>query len=165
MEKAHPGVLVYIACRDSAIDTLSREPRVLKQSEMNKEEFGYVRELMCDMQCHPVEQFMKESNIPCGPVPTKPNKKTGKCVLVTQGMLPTRSLNQEEIQSYKKHMLAEGCNLSVDGDVTDAEFVMGVESASVFQAAADGARTVLIATGFGENLFKCMYPRNTVLKF
>jgi hypothetical protein len=131
---------------------------------MKKEDFAHVRELTCDMQVHPVEQFMKESFVPCGPVPTKPHKKTGKCVLITQGMLPTRSLNSEEIQSYKKLMLAEGCNLSVDGDIEDAEFVIGVESEKVFQAAADGARTVLVATGFGENLFKCMYPKNTVLK-
>lgn len=165
MEKTFPGVQVYIAHRDNT-QTLRDIERTLTRSELeaSRGDFAYVRELTCDMVNHPVELFMDESKIPCGPIPTEAAPETNVCVLVTQSMLPTRSLTASETEEWRAMICAEGCNCIVDGDISQAQYVIGVESDKLFEAGAKGCRVSLIPTGIGENLFKRMYPKGKVLK-
>jgi hypothetical protein len=165
MEKSFPGIHVYIACKTSAMEHMEGEDNVVNIA--NPKDYGYFRELRCDMASHPVEAFMKESGLPCGPVRIKPfatnSKKRG--VIVQNGMLPTRSLSMEQIIAARKFLFTKGCyNIEMDGNINEADVVLGVESAKLFQAGANGAQVFLVPTGFGENIFKCMYPKGTIIK-
>ncbi len=167
MELAYPGVLVYISHKDSASHIFSGADRTLTRTELesSRNQFAYVRELSCDMSSHPVEQFMKESEIACGPVITTVRPKTGRCVLLTQAMLPAKSLTATQISAMCEKLNAGGCDsLSVDGNIDDAGVVIGVECGKLFEAGSKGIKVILVATGFGENIFKCMYPSGTVIR-
>lgn len=167
MEKTYPGIQVYIAYRDDTPGHIFHNTeRTLTRSQLQetRHEFAYVRELTCNMISHPVEDFMDESNIPCGPVPVGQTFATNVCVLVTTGMLPTRSLSRSEIEDIKTMVQSEGCIVQVDGDINQAQFVIGVENEKLFEAGARGCMVSLIPTGNGENLFKRMYPKGKVLK-
>lgn len=164
MEKTFPGVKVYLACRDDCMYLLSEEDRILSKTELkdNKHLFGYVRELLCDMQSHPVESFMLESDIPCGPICEKSNCY-GDCVLLTNGVIPVKPLNGEQIKKAINYIRKNGYEPQINGDINRAGWVVGVESEQLYLAAALGKRVSLIPTGFGEKLFKKMFPQNEII--
>jgi len=165
MEKTYPGIQVYLACKPSALEWLEGEENVVTGT-INHREFGYFRELRCDMRSHPVEAFMKESNIHCGPVRAIPiASPTKRGVIIQNGMLPTRSMSMDQILACRKFLFSKSCTIEMDGDIENADIVVGVESPKLFQAGANGTQVALVPTGFGENLFKSMYPRGTVLNF
>lgn len=161
MEATFPGVLVYIAHKESASHIFKNCERTItkEQLESSRDQFAYVRELACDMSEHPVESFMRESEIPYPLQIIRPNQ--GHTVLITKGSLPTKSLSQEQIESAKK--MAPGA--VIDGPIQDAGWVIGVESEQLFEAGAAGIRTTLIKTGIGENIYKRMFPAGEVMKF
>ena len=81
MEQKFPGVVVYICCKDDYFYLVEEQPRVLRQSELKdkKNQFAYVREITCDMQSNPIEQFMSESDIDV-PIIAK-NQNTSKYLI------------------------------------------------------------------------------------
>lgn len=166
MEQTFPGVQVYIACREDSTYVLRGEERILTKNELkdSRHLFGYVRELLCDMQSNPVEEFMKESDIPCGPVKETPRGSSGRCVLVTNGVLPVKSLTGDQIKAAIQYIRGQGCEPDLNDTIDNAAWVVGVESESLYQAAANGLRVTLIPTGFGKNLFKKMFPTGQILE-
>lgn len=164
MEKTFPGVKVYLACRDDCMYLLAGEDRILSKTELkeHKHLFGYIRELLCDMQSHPVESFMNESDIPCGPI-CEEIDADGDCVLLTNGVIPVRPLNGEQIKKAINHIRKNGCEPQINGDINRAGWVVGVECEQLYLAAAVGKRVSLIPTGFGEKLFKKMFPKSEIL--
>lgn len=164
MEKTFPGVQVYLACKDEAFSWLAGSERCYNQTSFEKERlnFAYVRELTCNLRSgiHPVEEFLKESDVPCGPL-SQPQEKwqSRQCVLLTKGCSPTQSLSEQLIKTNCNLIHRRGFQVQVDAEITtETGWVVGVESAALFQAAADGIKTTLIRTGIGENLFKSMFP-------
>lgn len=163
MEKTFPGVVVFIACRDDCLYLLKDEPRILSKTQLkdSKNMFGYVRELLCDMQTHPVEEFMKESEIPCGPV-VRANHTNGHTVLLTNGTIPVKSLNANQIKAAIDYVRSQGQEPILNEDVSNAGWVIGVECEQLYIAASAGKKITLIPTGFGENLFKNMFPDSEI---
>lgn len=171
MEATFPGVKVYIACKDDFLYLLKGEARILGQSELknNKNSFAYIRELTCDMRSHPVENFMKESDIPCGPViESRHDKEHPTPVLIySEGLSPTKSLTPVQLEKVIQYAESKGGSLAkVNPEnigLNWARWVIGVENEKLFRAAALGMRVTLIPTGFGENLFKNMFPWAEIL--
>ena len=163
MEQTFPGVKVFIACRDDCLYLLQNEPRIITKTQLkdSKNMFGYIRELLCDMQSHPVEEFMKESDIPCGPI-CKPLKNNGNVVVLTNGIIPVKPLNGNQIKEIIEYVRSQGKEPILNGDINDASWVLGVECENLYLAAAAGKRVTLIPTGFGENLFKNMFPESEI---
>lgn len=163
MEQTFPGVKVFIACRDDCLYLLQNEPRIITKTQLkdSKNMFGYIRELLCDMQSHPVEEFMKESDIPCGPI-CKPLKTNGNVVVLTNGIIPVKPLNGNQIKEIIEYVRSQGKEPILNGDINDASWVLGVECENLYLAAAAGKRVTLIPTGFGENLFKNMFPESEI---
>lgn len=166
MEHNFPGLQIYIACKEEAKYLLQDEPRVVSRDELksNPHEFAYIRELTCNMQDHPVEEFMKESGLRCGPVPLPWRNEPGCCVIYPNGVLPTRSLDQEWLQKITDRVKAEKYEFRINGPMDDAEWVIGVENEQLFLAAATGRKVTLISTGLGENIFKSMFPNGDIWK-
>lgn len=168
MESTFPGVQVYLACREDSAYLLKGEDRIITKEELkeNKHLFGYIRELSCDMQSHPIEEFMNESAIPCGPIRAKQLPWEGGCTLLTNGVAPVRSLSGNQIKFVIEH-IKKCCGgtepeLNASPDAGHG-WVVGVENESFYQAAVEGRRVTLIPTGFGENLFKKMFPGGQIL--
>lgn len=169
MERTFPGVQVYLACKDELLNTLLKnEERTLGREDLRtrRKDFAYVRELVCDGQSHPVEEFMRESGMPLGPVPNKgwPRDGFGNCVIYPQAFFPSKSLTDEQIRKIMDMARKQEYEPRVNGPIEDAEWVIGPENEQVFEAAAQGYKTTLVATGIGENLFKSMFPHNGVVR-
>lgn len=166
MESSFPGIKVYLSCQKDSLYLLKEEERILTKEQLkeNKNLFGYIRELLCDMQSNPVEEFMNESEIKYGPIVLNQNTNNKKCVLLTDGNAPVKSLTEDQIKSAKKHIQEKGYHLEVNGKTEDAGWIVGVENEDFYQCAAEGKAVTLIPTGFGENLFKKMFPSGQVLK-
>jgi len=165
MEKQLPGIKVFIACRNDSIYLLKNEERILSKEELQtkKTDFAYIRELTCDMESHPIENFMKESNLPCGPIHTPVVDPIRHCVLLTNGILPTKTLSASQIQKAIQYIQNKGFNPEINGSIETAGWVVGVENEHLFNAAANGKRTTLIPTGLGTELFKSMFPNGELL--
>ena len=166
MEKTFPGVKVYLSCRNEHLYLLEGEERIISKTELSdkKHLFGYVRELLCDMESHPVEEFMKESDIPYEKIQSSKTKPQGKCVLLTNGVAPVECLTGDQIKKALKHIKNEGCDVEINGNIDTADWVMGVENEDLYLAASQGKFTALIPTGFGENIFKSMFTNIEILK-
>lgn len=166
MEKTFPGVKVFLACRDEHLYLLEGEERIISKSELSEKKhcFGYVRELLCDMESHPVEEFMKESDIPYEKIQTQKTKATGKCALLTNGITPVACLTAKQIQLAIDYIQKKGCEYEINGSIDSANWVMGVENEDLYLAAAQGKYTVLIPTGYGENVFLKMFTNVEIAK-
>ena len=165
MEKTFPGVKVYLSCRDEHLYLLEGEERIISKTELDdkKHLFGYVRDLLCDMESHPVEEFMKESDIPYDKIQSPKTKPAGHCVLLTNGVSPVKCLTGEQIKKVTEYIKNKGCTYTINGSIYDAEWVIGVENEDLYLAASKGKYTVLIPTGFGENIFKSMFNNIEIL--
>jgi len=168
MESTFPGIKVFLACREDSTYLLKGEDRIFTREEVkdNKHMFAYIRELVCDMQSHPVDEFMNESAIPCGPILKKQESWGAVALLLTNGVAPVRSLTANQIKLAIGHI--KRLNGGVEPDINtplnnNHGWVVGVENESFYQAAALGRQVSLIPTGFGENLFKKMFPGGQIL--
>lgn len=166
MEAAFPGVKVHLACREDSTYLLKDEERIIAREKLkeSKHLFGYVRELLCDMQSNPIEEFMNESEIPFGPIRVDQPLKNKKCVLLTNGIVPVNSLSGNQIKLAMSHIQSKGFQPEINGTTEDAGWVVGVENEELYLAAAAGKAVTLIPTGFGENLFKKLFPSGQILK-
>jgi len=166
MEAAFLGVKVYLSCREDSAYLLKGEERIITREELkeNKHLFGYIRELLCDMQSHPVEEFMNESDIRYGPIRVEQPLKNKKCVLLTNGVTPVGSLTGNQIKLAISHIQNKGYQPEINGTTEDAGWVVGVENEQFYNAAAIGRAVTLIPTGFGENMFKKLFPSGQILK-
>lgn len=164
MESTFPGIQVHLACREDSLYLLKNEDRIITKDELkeNKHSFGYVRELVCDMKSHPIEDFMNESGITM--FVKKLNPPHGKCVLLTNGIIPVRSLNGNQIKSAITYIQSKGFHPEINGSIEDAGWIVGVENEQLYLGAASGAHTSLIPTGFGENIFKSMFLGGEILE-
>lgn len=166
MESTFPGVKVYLSCREDSVYLFKGEERIITREELkeSKHLFGYVRELLCDMQSNPVEEFMNESEIPIMPIHANQPLNNKKCVLLTNGIAPVRSLDGNQIKLAISHIQNKGYQLEINGKIDDAGWVVGVENEQFYLAATTGRAVTLIPTGFGENLFKKLFPSGQILK-
>lgn len=164
IEKIYSGVTIYLVCKDEAFHLLQDVPNTLKKSEYLKGDYAYTRELSCNMQIHPVEALLRESNIPKLLSETKQQKGGNICCIYPQGAAPTKSLNQEQIEKVKKHAISKNMFPVINGDLNSASWVIGVENEFTAIAPTKGIKTTLIPTGIGENIYKSLYRNLDLLK-
>jgi hypothetical protein len=169
IENAYKGIVLYICCSDDCLYLLSKEKNILTKSEFlkNKSNISYIRFLEDSIDRHPVEEIMKESSIPCGPVCVEKRENfSKKCALLTKGLSPVRSLNGRQINSALELISGGGfkvfINPSLNEIVDDFEMVVGVENEVLYECAARGLNVKLVPTGIGENLFLSMFPNNEI---
>lgn len=158
MENTYPGVKVYLSCRDEYMYLLNGQERIISRTELkeNKKSFAYIREIFCDLLQHPVESFMKESDIPITTEINVSIQNPSSCVLVTQCNPPVKTLTGSQINNILNHF--KHLNPAINKPIDEFDLVVGVESEELYEAGAKGKRICLIPTGFGENLLKNMFP-------
>jgi len=168
IEQTFQGLQIYISCKDDYMYLLQGQTRILSTTELkqNKQKFAYVREIFCNLTEHPVEQLMIESEIPILPICQNiynPEENRGSCLLLPHANQPTRSLNSKQISQAIAHAEKQGSTVQFNKSIDNFDWIIGVENENLFEAAALGKRTTLIPTGFGENLFRKMFPSAEIL--
>jgi len=169
MEKHFPGVKVYFCCNDQYMYLPKDEERVLPKSELKdqRKNFAYVRELLNSAISHIVEDFMEESEIPYGPICQNDlhiDSLNGSCGLFPHGNYPIKSLSGEEIEKAAVLIRKRGCEPKINCNIEEVNWVVGVENEQVYKAGALGKKVSLISNGFGENIFKKMFPAGEIIK-
>lgn len=153
LEQKFSGTKIYLACKPESMYLLEGEERILDKDTLSLKyrSFAHVRELTCNMKTHPIENFLKESEIKNYVICEKSECNSEKTVIFPKGCLPTKSINPAEY------------NAQIEGNFMDAGHVIGVENEQLFLAASMGIKTTLINTGKGVNLFSKMFP-NALIK-
>ena len=154
MEKTFPGIKVYLSCKNNYMYLLKDEQRIIQFEELDKNRnlFGYIRTIKNENNTHPIENFMLESDIEVLPIKTNTNTSNKKCVILSNGIEPVRSLTGDQIKKLYEKLESKGFDVFLNVDFSDAGLVVGVENENLYLAAESGISTNLIATGFGENL-------------
>lgn len=157
IEKIYNGIQIYLVCKDEAFYLLQDTPNALKKSEYVKTDYAYTRELSCDMQNHPVEILLRESNIPKLLFQNEQKKGGSVCCIYPFGSAPTKSLNKEQIEKIKNYASSKNMCPVIEGNLDSAAWVIGVENEFTALAPLKGIKTTLVPTGIGENLYKSLY--------
>jgi len=163
IEKYLPGVELYLCCRDDLLYLLEGESNVLTAEDvptrkLRKRQFAFFNELTSGL-FHPIQNLMEESNIP---YPPKPHVISTPYTfsIIDHGTVPTVPLSLQ--QRAKAIKLAQ--NYGCQETNALADWVIGVESEELYDAAISGKKTSLISTGTGEELYKSLF-NGEVLKF
>lgn len=158
LEREFPEIIIHIACNDEKIHHLKNCTHTLKASEikLKKNDFAYITEIKCNGVTHPIEDFLNKAGVNNCSIPTTPKEKTNKCVIITKGSFPTKSIDINKIQQIKK--LTSGMDCELDTNISEAGLVIGVESVGLCEAASQGIETILIPTGVGARLYKKLFP-------
>ena len=166
MESTFPGIQVYLSCRDEHMYLLKGEEKIISRTDLkeSKNKFAYIREIYCDLIKHPVESFMLESDIPIKTEYKLQIKEPASCVLLTNCTPPVKTLTGNQIKQIIEIMQSKNLVPAINKPVSDFDLVIGVESEELYEAGALGKQLILIPTGFGENLFKSMFPWAEILK-
>jgi len=116
------------------------------------------------MQNHPIEELLKESNIPKLLLKTEQKKGGNICSIYPYGASPTRSLNKEQIEKVEKYVVSKNMQPVINGNLDLTTWAIGVENEFTALAPTQGIKTTLIPTGIGENLYKSLYCNLDVFK-
>jgi len=165
LEREFPDLVIYIGCKDDKIELLKECNHVLKISELKirKNDFAHISELRYNGSTHPIEDFIISAGLTNFGLQPETPEKTTKCVIITKGSHPTKTLEKYKIDKLKRIATLKGMYCEYDTDVNDAGLVMGVESVGLCQAAFSGIETHLVPTGVGTRLYKSMMPKINVL--
>lgn len=157
IEKQLQGLEIFLSFKDNALYLLEGEERIISKSNLKgkEREFGYIKTITCNMKDHPIEAIFKESNLE---IPTFETETGGDlCFLVADSVVPTKSLTQEEIRKVRnKYRFVDSPQ--------SATWIVGVESAVLFEAAFSGRKTTLIPTGLGTNFYQKLFPNGGLEK-
>jgi hypothetical protein len=165
IEKELPGINIYICCKDIASHLLDGEPRVIKASEIKdrKKELAYIKEINGSITNHAILNLIQESDLTLQCLPRiEPMEVTKKCVIYPDGVLPTKSLDANQLLKIQAICKSKGYTVEVKGSLNGAGWVVGVENEHLFEAAIKGIRTTLIPTGVGTELYKKLFPKGEV---
>jgi hypothetical protein len=160
MEAKFPGTQIYLAAKADNMYLLEGLERTIDKETLRDKnrDFGYIRELNCDMSSHPIHNFLKENSI-SESVCDKTSKIPGPCGIFPEAYLPTRPLSDNEILQLRSFVARQGYQPKIGGKIEDLTWVIGPENEHVFGAASLGIRTTLIENGLGTDLFKQMFPK------
>lgn len=163
MESIFPGIRIFLCCNDDYLYVLKDEPRILGKTTLlqNKSQFAYIRELVFNGADHPIEEFMRESDIPIGPIRELPiycKPTGGLAALLTQCQHPVRSITGSQTQKAIQFAKDLGCDVQINKGTELCDVVISVENELLYESASQGRPVFLIPTGLGENLCKAMFP-------
>lgn len=154
IEQQFSGLKLWIVCKSCQLYLFDEEPRIVPIEKYNKDQFAYVDTLTCDMISHPIEKIITESDIQVEPIELIPVKiKTYS--IAKNGILPMKKEQIDKIRNYANQRAYE---IDVDGD-----WIIGVESEDLLKNALKGKPITLINGGFGEKLYKKIFPHVEIL--
>jgi len=126
--------------------------------------FGHIREIRCNLEDHPVEQFFKESEINLKSASAhKPDASNRVVQIYPSATSPTRSLNNEQLEAIRHDYQKKGYVVRIGGNWQEAGIVVGVESVPFWEAVLAGKTAVLCDTGLGRALFSVICPWGGVI--
>ena len=164
IEKHFPGINLCLGCKDDKTHLLRGCEPILKISEIkiNRHNFAHIREIRMK-ESHPIEDLLVESDITNFVVQdTILPKITDLCVVIKDGAYPTKPIERNDMNCLKLWITNQEYKVEIGTDITNASWVVGVESVALFEAAAKGIRTTLVPTGVGTRLYKLMFPNSEV---
>jgi hypothetical protein len=165
LENKFPDMEISLICRDLFFCLLEGSERVFKASDLDESKFVRVERILYDgTRFHPVERLLKEWEVEDFYLELGNSPKTTRCVIITEGNIPTVSLPPSKIEKLEKIAKEGGYDVELDQDVTLAGLVMGVESPGLYQAALAGIETGLVPTGVGTRLYRRMFPEGRILQ-
>jgi hypothetical protein len=85
-------------------------------------------------------------------------------VILTNGLAPTKSLRAEQIINASLLAKSKGFEPHINKKYQFYDWVIGVENDQLYEAAASGKAVTLINNGFGENMFRKMFPDCEIVK-
>ncbi|MCK9459697.1 MAG: hypothetical protein M0R80_08665 [Proteobacteria bacterium] len=162
IEKELPGLELYISCSDDCRCFIPDNTKIIFASEIGdrKKEVAYLRELRCDLETHPVWQWIQESKLTLKFLEPPQTKNITKkiCAICTKANLPTKSM--PDVDKLIKWVISKG--FSVSENVSEADWVVGTENEQLFVAAIQGVKTTLVPTGLGTELYKRLFPSGEI---
>jgi hypothetical protein len=152
--------------RDAAGQYLAGEERLMPASRFNKLDFAHIVEIRFDAKsrAHPLESLLEECNLKQLKVKTGDSPRTTRCVILSNGQFPTKSLTDSQVSHLEKLAKRLGYHPELNTDVENTGLVMGVEGTEFYKAALAGVETKLVPTGVGTRLYKMMFPGGEILK-
>jgi hypothetical protein len=145
-------------------------PNVLPRSTLKKNlaDFGYVKEIEGRLRGpHPILEYLEESNITMPVVCNEAKSDTKLCCIYPEGSLPTRDLTPKQVERCRLLASYAGYGVQINPGyemIHEAGWVIGVEGAPLFDAAAKGIKTSLVPTGMGTVIYQKMFPQGEILK-
>jgi hypothetical protein len=164
MREHYPEINIFISCLDQYSYYFKEENNFIPQSQIQnkKSDLAYIRELKYNDEIHPLYRFLKESEIKIKPVAVVP-KPIGKTIgLICQSNSPVKSLSGSEIQKYINYCENKGYKVIIN-EANNVDWIIGVESAQLIEAAVSGKSVTLIQSGLGTDLLMKMFENLGVL--
>jgi hypothetical protein len=168
MEAQLPGLTIYIAARDASFHHLRPYTNVLSMNDLRsrKPEFGYLREILCDTESHPIEKLLLESGIFWLDQSYEREPQNNRCLIVPQSGYPTCPLTDAQVQKLVSVATSRGLRPEFGDDPTGVGHVWGVESWQVWKHASCmiKAGTLLVPTGVGTRFYRSTFSAMEVLE-
>lgn len=154
IEQQFPDLKLWIVCKSSQLYLFDDQSRIIPVEQYKQEQFAYVETLTCDMASHPIYNLITTSDINVKSVPLIPIQiKTYS--IAKNGLLP---MKQDQIDKIRKHANKKACEVDFDGD-----WIVGIESEDLLKNALKGKPITLINSGFGEKLYKKVFPHIEII--
>lgn len=159
------NVNIHIVCRD---ELQSIYKNIITQSNFDNNliiKNRNYKEIKSNLREHPIELLINENNVIIPDVIDNKNSNSNICIIYPNGIIPTKKLNDLEIELLINFCSMQGYTVEINKDSREAGWVVGVENLSLFQAAFSGIKTTLIDVGIGTNLFNILTNnKNKILK-
>lgn len=158
------GLQIYLSCLDNLFYLIENEKNTISKTNLfrNKRSFGHIREIKCTPGGeHPIENYLKECEIGCPTICKESNLVTKLCVICNKGVLPNKTLSNENIKYLKSKIENKGFMVKLEENPKNLEgigWLITIENEYAYLLASKGIKTTLIPTGIGENIFKKMFP-------
>lgn len=157
IERQFNGTQIYIACKDESFYLLQNEPRVVKKSEFDKNNYCYVRYLTLNMtkNIHPIYELLVESDIKTPKFEFINNLEHKYFDICANAILPNKSIT--DIQKEKIISIFKNRGLIFSSDRENCHLI-SVENEIFTKNILSGIKCTLIDTGLGSKLYKLIFP-------
>lgn len=161
----YPEINIFISFLDQYCYFFPEEINFIPKSKMQdqKKNLAYIRELRHDYDIHPLNVFLKESDIEIQPLITLPKPSGNVAGLICQSNSPIKSLSGLEIQKYENYCKSKGFKVLIN-EYKNVDWVVGVESEELIDGAMSGKPSSLIESGPGTELLTKMFQNLGVLR-
>jgi hypothetical protein len=181
LKTAFPDIQIHLACPKNKLYLL--DDGAIANEELDEDDFLCIRRLKTKLTPpHVIYNLALESGVLVQPVRKETNYKKGTCLIVPEGIPPTKSFkNISFLQQYarangfKPMVVGSDLHRVLDIDfrpsgkerldlVNEAEGVIGVESDLLFLAGARGKFTSLVPTGLGTQFYQKLFPKGKIIE-
>lgn len=163
MESKYKGIQIYLACKDDSYYLLQDEPRCVKKSEYKKDDFCYVRNIMTNLNIHPILEILQESDIEIPTLSCINENVSNKIYLYTDGFIPTKSLDQDQIKKIITKIESYGKKCIVNEKHDGISSIFSVENEFLVSSAINGLNCTLIDNGYSMNLYRKLFAKINVI--